>query len=255
MTTATTPPSQDPGPPLTGRRILVTGASSGIGAATARALAGAGAGVALVARRADELEALAGELPGAVAVPADLTDDAAARAAVERAALELGGLDALVNAAGVFHGGPVAGDGATGPDQWRSMFALNVVALLVVTQAAAPYLAEGTAPVVVNVSSMSGRRVPTAEGAVYAATKHAVHAASDGLRLELAPRGVRVSTVAPGFVRTPIADDWPDGPLRARFTERLAAVGLDPETVADAVLHVITTPAQVIEYALTSVDQ
>ncbi len=112
------------------------------------------------------------------------------------------------------------------------MFALNVVALLVVTRAAAEHLRDGTAPAVVNVSSMSGRRVPTAAGAVYAATKHAVHAASDGLRMELAPDGVRVTTVAPGFVRTGIVDDWPEGPLRDRYAERLETVGLDPDVVA-----------------------
>lgn len=281
MTTATTPPSPHrgpdrgpgtgagPGPDIgsgtaaAGRRVLVTGASSGIGEATARALAGAGARVALVARRADRLDALAAELPGAVAVPADLTDDDAAAAAVDTAADRLGGLDALVNAAGVFDAGPVTsfpddpGDAPapTTPDQWRRMFELNVVALLVLTRAAAPHLLGGANPVVVNVSSMSGRRVPTAAGAVYAATKHAVHAVSDGLRMELAPRGVRVATVAPGFTDTAILDAWPDGPLRDRFTERLATVGLDPAVVADAVLHVLCSPAQVVEYALTSVRQ
>lgn len=261
MTTATTPPSpgpagdRDPGSRLAGRRVLVTGASSGIGAATARALAGAGARVALLARRAELLAELADTVPGAVAVPADLTDDDAAAAAVEQAAGRLGGLDALVNAAGVFHAGPVASDGPGTPQQWRQMFGLNVVALLVTTRAAAPHLERGVSPAVVNVSSMSGRRVPTAAGAVYAATKHAVHAVSDGLRMELAPRGVRVTTVAPGFVRTPILDDWPEGPLRDRFRERLDTVGLDPAVVADAVLHVLTSPAQVVEYALTSVEQ
>ena len=253
MTTASTPDV----PGLRGRRVLVTGASSGIGEAVARTLSGAGARVALVARRADELERLAGSLPGAVAVPADLTDDAAATAAVHESADRLGGLDALVNAAGVMHAGPVAGSPDGEPDRWRAMFALNVVALLVVTRASAEHLRDGTAPAVVNVSSMSGRRVPTATGAVYAATKHAVHAASDGLRMELAPDGIRVTTLAPGFVRTGIVDDWPDGPLRERYAERLETVGLDPDVVATAVRHVLELPAgaQVVEYALTSVTQ
>ncbi|MEQ3549243.1 SDR family NAD(P)-dependent oxidoreductase [Pseudonocardia nematodicida] len=261
MTTATTPPSATPGrepdaEPLAGRRVLVTGASAGIGESTARALAARGARVALLARRADRLAELAAELPGAVAVPADITDDDAAGAAVERAAAALGGLDALVNAAGVFHGGPVVGEEPTTPAQWRDMFALNVVALLVVTRAAAPHLrASDRDPAVVNVSSMSGRRVPGAAGAVYAASKHAVHAVSDGLRMELAPDGVRVTTVAPGFVRTGIVDGWPDGELRERYTERLETVGLDPAVVADAVLHVMGSPAQVVEYAVTSVEQ
>lgn len=254
MTTATTPPDREP---LSGRRVLVTGASAGIGEATARALAARGARVGLLARRAERLEALAAELPGAVTLAADLTDDDAATGAVHAAAEALGGLDAVVNAAGVFHAGAVTGGaGEQGdPDGWREMFALNVVALLVVTRAAAGHLERGTDPAVVNVSSMSGRRVPTAAGAVYAASKHAVHAASEGLRMELAPRGVRVTTVSPGFVRTGIVDDWPEGPLRDRFTERMAAAGLDPSAVADAVVHVLSGPAQVVEYALTSVAQ
>ncbi|ANY09186.1 SDR family oxidoreductase [Pseudonocardia sp. HH130630-07] len=252
MTTATSPRADQS---LSARRILVTGASAGIGAATARALTARGARVALLARRADRITALAAELPGAVAVPADLTDDDGATAAVHTAADRLGGLDAVVNAAGVFHGGPVVGDEPTTPDQWRQMFALNVVALLVVTRAAAGYLEAGTAPAVVNVSSMSGRRVPNPAGAVYAASKHAVHAVSEGLRAELAPRGVRVATLSPGFVRTGIVDGWEPGPLRDRYTERLASVGLEPGVVADAIVHVLTSPAQVVEYALTSVDQ
>ncbi len=262
MTTARpalTPEIDPAAPPLGGRRVLVTGASSGIGEAVARTLTGAGARVALVARRAAELDRLAGELgDAAVAVPADLTDDAAATAAVHAAAERLGGLDALVNAAGLMHAGPVLGsDDPSTPDQWRRMFELNVVGLLVVTRAAAEHLRAGTAPVVVNVSSMSGRRVPTAAGAVYAATKHAVHAVSDGLRMELAPDGVRVTTLAPGFVRTGIVDDWPDGPLRDRYAERLETVGLDPDVVASAVRHVLELPAgaQVVEYAMTSVTQ
>ncbi|NMH98139.1 SDR family NAD(P)-dependent oxidoreductase [Pseudonocardia sp. K10HN5] len=157
-------------------------------------------------------------------------------------------------AAGVFHVGPVA---ETGPQQWRDMFAVNVIGLLVVTRAALPHLRRGTAPAVVTISSMSGRRVPTAAGGVYSATKHAVHAIGDGLRLELRDERVRVTTIAPGFVRTAILDDWPDGPLRDRYSERMDSVGLDPDTVADAVVHVLGLPAgvAVAEYAGTAVCQ
>ncbi|MEV1290910.1 SDR family NAD(P)-dependent oxidoreductase [Pseudonocardia sp. NPDC049635] len=264
MTTATTPPPATPGrdpgrSPLAGRRVLVSGASAGIGEATARALAARGARVGLLARRADRLDELAGELAGSVAVPVDLTDDDAVVPAVGATIAALGGLDAVVHAAGVFHAGEVVpasgGDPVVSPQQWRRMFDLNVVALLVLTRAAAPHLEVGVDPAVVSISSMSGRRVPTAAGAVYAASKHAVHAVSEGLRMELAPRGVRVTTVSPGFVRTGLVDDWPPGPLRDRYSERLAAVGLDPAVVADAVVHVLVSPAQVVEYALTSVTQ
>ncbi|WP_214368246.1 SDR family oxidoreductase [Pseudonocardia sp. H11422] len=200
---------------LSERRLLVAGASSGIGAAVARAAAACGARVALLARRRDPLDALAAELTGAhgpgaaVVVPADITDDTAAGAAVDAAAEQLGGLDALVNAAGVFHAGPV---GDTGPAQWRAIFDLNVVGLLVVTRAALPHLRAD---------------------------------------------GIRVTTMAPGFVRTAILDEWPDGPLRERYTERMDSGGLDPEVVADAVVHVIGLPAGVgvAEYAVTTVAQ
>ncbi|WP_232666305.1 SDR family oxidoreductase [Pseudonocardia sp. TRM90224] len=238
---------------LQDRRVLITGASSGIGAAVARAAAGSGAKVALLARRKGPLDELAAEL-GGTAVVADITDDAAAEAAVDTAAEALGGLDALVNSAGAFTPGPV---GATDPAVWRSMIDLNVVALLVLTRAAIPHLRAGTSPTIVNLSSMSGRRVPNALAGVYAATKHAVHAASEGLRQELGPAGIRVTTVAPGFVDTPIAASWPDGPVREHFEERLRNAGLDPAAVAAAVVHVLALPpdVQVVEYAVTSIRQ
>lgn len=209
--------------------------------------------MALLARRRDALAALANQT-GGVAVPADLTDDDAATGAVDTATHELGGLDALVNAAGVFTAGPV-GDGD--PDSWRAMFAVNVVGLLVVTRAALPHLRAGRDPSVVNISSMSGRRVPTAAGGVYAATKHAVHAVGEGLRLELAGVGVRVTTIAPGFVDTDLVEGWDPGPLRDRYRERMTTVGLAADEVAAAVLHVLAAPpgVTVAEYALTSTRQ
>jgi NADP-dependent 3-hydroxy acid dehydrogenase YdfG len=240
---------------LDGRRVLVTGASSGIGAATARAAVAAGARVALVARSAERLAALADEL-GPVVVPltCDITDDAAAEATVDRAARELGGLDALVNAAGLFTMGPVAD---TDPAAWRAMFDVNVLGLLTLTRAAVPHLRAGTAPAVVNISSMSGRRVPQPDSGVYAATKFAVHALGEALRLQLREDRIRVSTVAPGLVDTPITDDWPDDEPARAFRERLASDGLAPSAVADAVVHVLATPAgvTVVEYALMSIRQ
>lgn len=92
---------------------------------------------------------------------------------------------------------------------------------------------------------------------MYAATKHAVHAVGEGLRMELAPDRIRVTTVAPGFVRTGILDGWPDGPLRERYAGAMAATALDPADVAAAVVHVLGLPAGVAvhEYAVTSVEQ
>jgi NADP-dependent 3-hydroxy acid dehydrogenase YdfG len=168
---------------LEGRRVLVTGASSGIGEATARAIAAAGGRVALLARRADQLEELAEELDG-VAVPADVTDPQATRAAIERSAEQLDGLDGLVNAAGLAEPGTVV-DGD--PASWRRMFDVNVLGLLHATQAAVPHLRAAGRGDVVNLSSMSGRRVGSVEMAIYAASKAAVHTISEGMRRELQP--------------------------------------------------------------------
>jgi NADP-dependent 3-hydroxy acid dehydrogenase YdfG len=239
---------------LGGRRVLVTGASSGIGEAVARAVIGAGARAALLARRADRLASLTERLGAdAVAVACDITDETAVPGAVDDAAARLGGLDAVVNSAGLYNVGPVAD---TDPAAWRAMFEVNVLGLLAVTKAAVAHLRGGVAPAVVNISSLSGRRVPRATSGVYAATKFAVHALGEGLRLELARDGIRVTTVAPGLVDTDIAASR-DDPEADAFRERLAKDGLPPEAVAEAVLHVLGTPpgVNVVEYAVMSITQ
>ena len=171
-------------------------------------------------------------------------------AAVER----FGGLDAVVNAAGVFTAGSVAD---TDPGAWRTMFDVNVLGLLSVVRASVPHLRAGRAPSVVNISSMSGRRVPNPDSGVYAATKFAVHALGEALRLQLSGDGIRVCTVAPGMVDTGIADDWPDSEYARKFQERLRSDGLSTDAVANAVVHVLSTPADVnvVEYAVMSIRQ
>lgn len=238
---------------LEGSRVLVTGGSSGIGAAIARAAAAAGARVAVLGRDAGRVRAVAEETDG-VPVVADVTELDTVAAAVDVAAETLGGLDALVNAAGRMVAGRVAD---TDPQQWRAMFDVNVIGLLAVSRAAMAHLVQAPAPSLVNVSSMSGRRIARAEGGVYAASKAAVHMVGEVLRLELQPHAVRVTTVAPGFVHTPIADDWPDGELREFYRSRLAEVGLAPENVAAAVVHVLAQPPEVavVEYAVLPTAQ
>lgn len=237
---------------LSGRRILVTGASSGIGQATARAIAAAGGHVAVLARRTDRLESLAGEIDG-VAVPADVTDPEATRDAVDRAAEGLGGLDGLINAAGVLRGGPLA---TTDPADWRLLFEVNVLGVLHATQAAIPHLAAVDHSDVVNVSSMSGRRLGSTEMAAYAASKSAVHMLSEGMRREFAPDGVRVSVVAPGFVRTELFGDR-DTDLAQRLGARADEVGLSTDDVATAIVQVLAAPPHVVhaEVALLNVEQ
>jgi NADP-dependent 3-hydroxy acid dehydrogenase YdfG len=237
---------------LSGRRLLVTGASSGIGAATARRAAELGASVALLARSAERLEEVATRT-GGVGVPADVTDGEAVRAAVDRAAARLDGLDGVVNAAGLVRPSRVAD---ADPADWRRMLEVNVLGLLHVTQAAIPHLRAAGRGDVVNLSSMSGRRIQSPEMGVYAATKSAVHALSEGLRRELRGDRVRVSVLAPGLVDTPIFEGL-DDPVAVGLRERAPTAGLRAEEVADAIVEVLAAPEHLmhVEVALLSLDQ
>jgi len=226
---------------LAGKTAIVTGASSGIGAATARLLAGNGCNVALAARRKDRLDALAVELgEGALAVPTDITDPEAAAVLVARAVERFGAVDILVNNAGLGLYAPIAeGD----PGDWRRMFDVNVLGTLYVTRAAARHMLEQGSGDIVFISSAAGRRVPHGHGAVYAATKHAITAIAEGLRMDLHDRGVRVTNVEPGLVRTEFpessfvsADDYYAGKEYAP---------LEAGDIAEAVLYALAQPAHV----------
>jgi NADP-dependent 3-hydroxy acid dehydrogenase YdfG len=236
---------------LTGTVALVTGSSSGIGEATAIALARHGAAVALVARRAERLEALAGRIEGdggrAVVLPADITDPAGAAEVVDTTVSKLGRLDTVVNNAGVMLLGPIVG---APTEEWERMLAINVHALMHVTDAALPHLlraAEGEPRRVadlVNISSVAGR-VARAGSGVYNATKHAVGAFSEALRQEVTGRHVRVSLVEPGAVSTELSShNRPEilEQINARFggIERL-----ESEDIADAIAYIVTRPRHV----------
>lgn len=238
---------------LQGRRVLITGASSGIGAATAVACADAGAAVAGVARRADRLAALASS-HGLVAVEGDVRDMAAARPLVDRAATALGGLDAVVHAAGIARPGLIAD---ADPQDWVAMFETNVLGLLAITQAAIPHLLRsGTGASIVTISSMSGRRVPAPAGGTYSATKFAVHAISESLRQELQPKGVRVTTISPGFVNTDLFEGQ-QGAVAGRYQHMTRTVGIAASDVAVAILHALAAPPGVttVEVAMVPTTQ
>lgn len=238
---------------LDGRRILVTGASSGIGAACARAVAADGAQVALLARSPERLADLADEIDG-IATPADVTDRSAVEAAVAQAVAAWGGLDGLVNAAGVARPGPLA---EADPDDWRLTFDVNVIGLLEVTRASLEHLSAAPFADIVNVSSTSGRRRASVAMTVYSASKHAVHVLSDGMRQEFRDRGIRVTTLAPGFVRTPLFESVEDGALRDRYEASMQEKGLDVDDVARQVVHILRQPPDVdlIEVAVMSMRQ
>jgi NADP-dependent 3-hydroxy acid dehydrogenase YdfG len=220
--------------PLAGRTAVVTGASRGIGAATARALAGAGAKVALLARNKDELDRLAAEL-GGIAVQCDLRDRGSLDAGVTRATSELGGPpDILVNNAGVFRTGPV---GALSSDVVEDAVGLNLTAPLLVVGAFLPAMRERGSGHVVTIGSVADRKI--FEGnSVYSATKFGLRAVHEVMRTELKGSGVRATLVSPGSTDTSLWDDAGEG----EFPPRSAM--LSAESVADAVLYAVTRPAE-----------
>jgi NADP-dependent 3-hydroxy acid dehydrogenase YdfG len=232
---------------LEGRAAAVTGATSGIGEATAVALAAAGAAVALAGRREDRLEALAKKIRDAggraLAVPTDVSDEEQANAFVQRASDELDGLDILVNNAGVMLLGPV--DGANAAD-WRQMVNVNLLGLFYCTHAALPLMREGGGGHIVNVSSTAGRRA-TLGAAVYNATKFGVHAFSEALRQEALHAKIRVTIIAPGFVATELQGHNTNEMVvqaTAKFREQIGEV-LQAEDLADAILWAVTRPPRV----------
>ncbi|WP_264917409.1 SDR family NAD(P)-dependent oxidoreductase, partial [Mycobacterium kiyosense] len=194
--------------PLDRTAALVTGASSGIGAAVAKALAAQGAAVALLARRADRLAAVRAEIESAggtaISVPADVTDAEQVAAAVDQVVGEFGRLDIVVNNAGLMQSGPAA----TAPlRDWEDMVSVNVAGVLYVTRAALPHLVAAAADSprgvadLVNISSTAGW-VARPGTAVYSLTKFGVNAFSEGLRQEMIASRVRVGVVGPGTVDT-----------------------------------------------------
>jgi NADP-dependent 3-hydroxy acid dehydrogenase YdfG len=233
---------------LEGTVALVTGASSGIGEATALALAEQGAIVAIAARRRDRLKDLAEriEAAGAAALPleADLTEQAQAEGVVNQTASELGRLDILVNNAGLMLLGPAVD---ADKDDWRRMLDINVNALLYCAHAAIPHLLaaaqDGPRSVadMVNISSVAGRVVRSGSG-VYNLTKHGIGAFSESLRQEVTERHVRVSLVEPGATDTELVSH--NRPAiqqgdQERFAEKRK---LDAADIADAILYVVTRP-------------
>ena len=230
--------------PLEGRVAVITGASSGIGEATALALSRAGAAVALGARRGDRLEAVADRLEGPASVhEVDLTDEAAARGFVEAAEAEHGGLHILVNNAGLMLLGPVAGADVS---DWRRMLDINLWALLVCTHAALPLLERSGGGDIVNVSSVAGLRA-NAGAAVYNMTKFGVHGFSEALRQEALHSGIRVTTVAPGFVETELQGHNRSPVVRRSMEKARERIGevLKAEDIADGVLYAVSRPAHV----------
>ncbi|MFC5063055.1 SDR family oxidoreductase [Actinomycetospora atypica] len=228
---------------LDGTIAVVTGASSGIGNATARALVAEGATVALLARRRDKLEDLAAELGERAEVrEVDVTDADAVREAVEGVVRDRGRLDVLVNNAGYGTMDPALEADLA---EWRKMVDVNLTGVLATTHAAVSHLTEaaqgprGVADVV-TISSVAGRVVNGPGSNVYAATKHAVNAFSEALRQELGPKHVRVGLVEPGLVDTELTNSGRENTPDASSASELGV--LEAEDIADAVVYMVTRP-------------
>ena len=235
---------------LAGRTALVTGASSGIGTETARALAAAGAALVVSARRRDRLDALAAELEKAgaavLAVTADMRREDDIVRCFAAARDRFGGVDVLVNNAGLGRSAPIS---SAATELWREMLEVNVLGLAIATREAIRDMERrGKAGHVVNVASMASHRVPGPESGMYSATKFAVRALTEGVRQELRARqsAIRVSLVSPGYVATEFADVFAGKPgatqaLQARLNVKM----LEAADVAHAIVWVLTQPPHV----------
>lgn len=232
---------------LEGKTAVITGASSGIGEATARALAADGAAVVLAARREDRLQSLSDEITAeggqALVAPADVTDRSACERLVEAAVEAFGRLDIFVNNAGLM---PLSYVQKLKVEEWDRMLDVNVRGVLYCTAAALPQMMEQGSGHFVNVSSVAGRRTFPG-GAVYCATKFAVRAFSDGVRNELAPKhNIRVTTIEPGTVATELTDTITDEDIKkstSSMFERMTP--LESEDVAEAIRYAVAQPNHV----------
>jgi len=232
---------------LEGRKALITGGSSGIGEATALAMAAEGAAVAVGARRKERLDDLVERIRAgggtAVAVQADISEEEQAKALVETAHSELGGLDCLVNNAGVMLLGPLQG---ADPEEWRRMIDVNLLGLLYCTHYALPLLRDGGGGDVINVASVAGRIAALGSG-VYNMTKWGVVGYSESLRQEGALINVRVTCVEPGFVDTEL-QGHNTNPLVIseikKLMEKTPKV-LEPGDVANAIVYAAAQPPHV----------
>ncbi len=217
---------------------VVTGASSGIGAAVARALSASGRRVLLLARRAERLDAL--EVPHALTAAVDVTDEAAVADAIDSAEVAHGPVEVLVNCAGVLHLSPFL----TQPvETWRRTLDVNVLGTVIPIRAVLPGMVARGAGTIVNVSSVAGRH-GFADHAAYCASKFAVEGLSASLRREVGPLGVRVLVVAPGVADTELGRGTSDEAAVARKAAFAGSLddGLDPDAVAAAIRHAVEAP-------------
>jgi NADP-dependent 3-hydroxy acid dehydrogenase YdfG len=228
--------------PLEGKVVLVTGASSGIGRATALALSVAGARVAIGARRIDRLASLVDAAPGEIVpLQLDVTDPTSVQHAVSETVGHFGRLDALVNNAGLMQAGLIHGADVR---EWQRMVDTNLLGSMYAVHAALPHLLE-TKGAVVQVSSTAARSASAGSG-VYAATKFGISAFSESLRQEVTTRGVRVIVIQPGFVDTELTSHITDPTMQAAAADIAASMRtLRPDDIAASIVYSLSQPEHV----------
>jgi NADP-dependent 3-hydroxy acid dehydrogenase YdfG len=228
-----------------GKVVVITGASSGLGEATARLLSAEGASVVLGARRVDRLRSLADELTGrgdkALAVATDVTDRDQVKALVDAAVQAFARVDVIINNAGLMPQAPLE---RLKVDEWDRMIDVNIKGVLYGVAAALPHMKRQKSGHVINVSSVAGHKVGPGF-AVYAATKHAVRALSEGLRQEVKPYNIRMTVISPGAVATELPNSVTDPDVADRLHKFYAEVAIPAESFARAVAFAIGQPEEV----------
>jgi NADP-dependent 3-hydroxy acid dehydrogenase YdfG len=229
---------------IEGKVVVITGGSSGLGEAAARHLSGAGATVVLGARRAERMQALTAELGAkggkAAFLTTDVTDRAQVARLVELAVEKYGRIDVLLNNAGLMPSSPLE---RLKVDDWDRMVDVNIKGVLYGIAAALPHMQRQKAGHFINVSSVAGHKV-RAGGAVYAATKHAVRALTEGLRQEVKPYNLRTTIISPGAVATELPDSATEGDIRDAFRQ-FYEIAIPADSFARAVAYAISQPDDV----------
>lgn len=230
---------------IAGKVVVITGASSGLGEATARHLAALGATVVLGARRVERMQVLAKEITDrggkALAIATDVTDRAQVQRLVDDAVKAFGRVDVIVNNAGLM---PQSRLDRLKVDEWDRMIDVNIKGVLYGIAAALPHMQRQKSGHVINVSSVAGHKV-RAGGAVYSATKHAVRVISEGLRQEVKPYNIRTTIISPGAVDTELPDTISEPDVAAAMRKMYDEIAIPPDSFARAVAFAMTQPEDV----------
>jgi NADP-dependent 3-hydroxy acid dehydrogenase YdfG len=230
---------------IKGKVVVITGASSGLGAATARLLSAEGANVALGARRVDRIQSLADELNAkggkAIAIATDVTDHEQVKHLVDAAVQKFGRIDVMINNAGLMPHSPLE---RLKIDDWNRTIDVNIKGVLYGIAAALPHMKQQKAGHIINVSSVAGHKV-TPNGAVYCATKHAVRALSEGLRVEVKPYNIRTTIISPGAVATELPDSITEPDIAAGVSKFYQETAIPADSFARAVAFAMSQPDDV----------